>query len=263
MSTVVTPGAFRVASWHLANYKRLWRLNLLSTFVQPMLYLLGLGVGVGALVDRNASAGSTLGHVSYVAFVAPGLMITSTMSLSAGESMWPVMGNLKWTRGYHGIATTPLDARDIVLGHATWIAARSVITGALVAIALACFHDTRSWGLIPAVLVGVLIGVSFAMPIMAFSINSEQDGAFAGIQRFFIIPLFLFGGAFYPLSQLPTLVQWLAKVAPLWHGVVVARSFTTAHVDRTSAAEHLAYIVVWIVAGTFVSTRRLRRKLYP
>jgi lipooligosaccharide transport system permease protein len=80
MSTVATPGAFRVASWHLANYRRLWRLNLLSTFVQPMLYLLGLGVGVGSLVDRNASSGSTLGHVSYVAFVAPGLLITTAIA---------------------------------------------------------------------------------------------------------------------------------------------------------------------------------------
>ena len=263
MSSIATPGALRVASWHLANYRRLWRLNLLSTFVQPMLYLLGLGVGVGALVDRNASAGSTLGNVSYVAFVAPGLMITTAMSLSAGESMWPVMGNLKWTRGYHGIATTPLDATDIVLGHATWIAARSCITGVLVAAALACFHDTRSWGLIPAVLIAVLVGVAFAMSIMAFSINTEQDGSFAGVQRFFIIPLFLFGGAFYPLSQLPIVVQWLAKVAPLWHGVVIARAFTTGHVDWRGVVGHLAYIAMWVAVGIVVSIRRLRKKLYP
>ncbi len=263
MAQMATPGALRVASWHLAIYRRLWKTNLLSTFVQPMLYLLGLGVGVGSLVDRNTGATSSLGGVSYVAFVAPGLLITSAMSLGAGESMWPVMGGLKWHRSYHGIAATPLSARDIVLGHATWMAARCGLAAAAVASVLACFHHTRSWGLVPTVVVAMAVGVSFAMPIMAYSVNSEYDGAFAGIQRFVVIPLFLFGGAFYPITKLPTLVQWMAKAAPLWHGVVVARGFTTGHVDWRGVAGHMAYVLAWGVAGVFVATRRLRRKLYP
>ncbi len=263
MAHTTTPAALRVASWHLATFRRLWKTNLLSTFVQPMLYLLGLGVGVGSLVDKNSSASDALGGMSYVAFVAPGLLITTAMSLSAGESMWPVMGGLKWSRGYHGIAATPLDAGDIVAGHATWMAARSGLAAAAVAIVLACFPDTRSWGLIPTVLVAMAVGVSFAMPIMALSINSEYDGSFAGINRFVIIPLFLFGGAFYPLSQLPTLVQWVAKVFPLWHGVVVARGFTSGNVDWLGTAGHIAFVLAWGVAGMVVATRRLGRKLYP
>lgn len=263
MATLATPGPLRVAGWYLTAFRRLWKMNLLSSFVQPMLYLLGLGVGVGSLVDRNTGSTSTLGGVSYVAYVVPGLLVTTAMSLGAMESMWPVMGNLKWQRGYHGIAVTPLEARDIVLGHATWIAFRCAIAGAAVAVALALFPSTRAWGLIPAVAVAALVGVAFATPIMAMSVNSEYDGAFAGIQRFYIIPLFLFGGAFYPLSQLPTVVQWLAKVPPLWHGVVVARGFTTGRVQWWATLGHLAYVSVWILAGAVVATRRLRRKLYP
>jgi lipooligosaccharide transport system permease protein len=260
---VATPRAFRVAAWYFATYRRLWKTNLLSSFVQPILYLLGLGVGVGSLVDSNSGSADILGGVSYVAYVAPGLLITTAMSLAAGESMWPIMGNLKWQRGFHGIAATPLDARDITLGHATWIGARCGLAGGAVAVALACFPETRSWGLIAAVLMAVLVGVAFAMPITAFSVNSEYDGSFAGVQRFVIIPLFLFGGAFYPLSQLPTVVQWIAKIAPLWHGVTVARSFTTGTVYWPGVLGHVAYIWLWIVAGTVVATRRLRRKLYP
>ncbi len=260
---MASPAAFRIASWNLTYYRRVWRLNLMSTFAQPMLYLLGLGVGVGSLVDRNTSSGDALGGVPYAAYVAPGLLVTSAMTVAAMESMWPIMGNLKWSRGYHGIAATPLDATDIVLGHATWIAMRAGLTASLVAIALTCFSDTRHWGLVPAVLVATVVGLSFAMPIMAYSLVAEQDGSFAAIQRFVLIPLFLFGGAFYPLTQLPTFVQWVAKAFPLWHGVVVSRSLTTGSFDAPTAAGHVAYAALWAAAGTAVAVRNLRKKLYP
>lgn len=260
---MATPGALRVVSWHVASYRRLWRMNVLASFVQPLLYLLGLGVGVGALVDRNTSSTDVLGGSSYVGFVAPGLIITSAMALSAGESMWPVMGGLRWNRGYHGIAATPLDGRDIVLGHGVWMAVRSGVGAVAVAVALACFADTRSWALVAAVPVSMLVGVAFAMPIMAVSLRANMDGTFPAIQRFVIIPLFLFGGAFYPLSQLPLVVQWIAKVAPLWHGVVVAREFTGGAVDWLGVAGHAAYLCLWAAVGAILAIRRMRKQLYP
>ena len=263
---IATPGPLRVVSGHLVVFRRLWRLNLLSSFVQPMLYLLGLGVGVGALVDRNAGSTDTLGGLSYVAFVAPGLMATTAMAVCAAESMWPVMGGLKWRRDYHGIAATPLGARDIVFGHMIWMAIRAGITGLAVAAALALVDDTRSWGLVPAVVVAMAVGIAFAMPIMAYSVGAEMDGGFPAIQRFLIIPLFLFGGAFYPLEQLPEAVQWFARAFPLWHGVVVARGFTTGTTGTTelaAAAGHLAYILLWAVVGTAISISRLSKRLYP
>jgi lipooligosaccharide transport system permease protein len=260
---IATPGPLRVVGGHLVVFRRLWRLNLLSSFVQPMLYLLGLGVGVGALVDRNSGSAETLGGVSYVAFVAPGLMVTTAMAVCAAESMWPVMGGLKWRRDYHGIAATPLGARDIVLGHMIWMSVRAGITGLAVAAALTFVDDTRGWGLLPAVLVVMAVGISFAMPIMAYSVGAELDGGFPAIQRFVIIPLFLFGGAFYPLSQLPDAVQWFARAFPLWHGVVVSRGFTTGDVDWRGVAGHMAYVLAWAAVGTIVSIKRLSRRLYP
>jgi len=257
------PGAFRVANWHITASRRMWGTNLLSALAQPLLYLLGLGVGVGTLVDRNSGSAEVLGGIPYVAYVAPGLMVSTAMTLGAFESMWPVLGGLRWQRGYHGIAATPLEARDIVLGHAVWIAVRSAVAAGLVAVVLTLFADTRSWGLIPAVLMSVVVGVAFAMPVMATSVNAEMDGQFAAIQRFVIIPLFLFGGAFYPLSQLPEAVQWAARAFPLWHGVVVARSFTTGQVRPLAVLGHVAYCTAFIVLGAVISTRRLRRKLYP
>lgn len=260
---MATPGALLVTNWHLVAFRRFWRAMLMSSFVQPMLYLLGLGVGVGSLVDSNVGSSDVLGSLSYVEFVAPGLLVTTAMMLGAQESMWPVLGGLTWQRGYHGIAATSLEARDIVLGHQTWMAIRCGVAALTVALALAFFNDTRSWGLIPGVLIAVLVGLAFSAPVMAFAIGAKYDGAFAGVQRFVIIPLFLFGGAFYPLTQLPTAIQWIAKIFPLWHGVTVARDFSTGSVDWSDVAGHVGYLVLWFVVGVWVATLRLRKRLYP
>lgn len=264
MSThhLATPGAFRVLTWHLVAYKRFWKANVLSSVVQPLLYMLGLGVGVGALVDSNTGSSDVLGGASYVAFVAPGLLVTTAMALGAMESMWPVMGGLRWSRGYHGIIATSLTPRDIVFGHAVWMVVRCGLASAAVAAALACFADTRSWGLAPGVVIAVWVGLAFAMPIMAFSINAEMDGSFAAVQRFVVIPLFLFGGAFYPLTQLPAAVAWVARATPLWHGVVAARQFTQGGMVWWAVLGHLAYVGLWVTGGTAVAERRMRKKLY-
>jgi lipooligosaccharide transport system permease protein len=254
-----TRASLRPITW----YRSSWKLNFLSTFMQPVLYLLGLGVGVGALVDRNTNSSDVLGGVSYIQFVAPGLLVTAAMSIAAAESMWPVMGGMKWDRSYHAMAATPLTPGDIVGGHLVWIALRALVGGTAVAVALALFPETRSWGLPIAVVAGALVGLAFAMPLMAYSIEGTNDGRFAAIQRFVIIPLFLFGGAFYPITQLPQMVQWLVQVFPLWHGVEVARMAYVSDVDLAAAAGHLAYVSVWIVAGTLIATNRLRKALYP
>lgn len=258
-----TPGPLRVMSGQIVVFRRFWRLNVMSSFVQPMLYLLGLGVGVGALVDRNTGSADVLGGSSYVAFVAPGLLVTTAMSIASLESMWPVMGGLRWRREYHGIAATPLGPRDIVLGHGLWMGVRGGLAAGMVALALALFPTTRSWGLVAAVAVAALVGVAFAMPVMAVAIGAENDGVFAALQRFVVLPLFLFGGAFYPLSQLPEVVQWVVKVFPLWHGVVVARGVTSDGIDVAEAVGHLAYVAVWAVLGAVVSVRRLTVRLCP
>lgn len=259
-----TPGSLRVAEWNVAFFRRTWRTTITSSLLQPLMYLLGLGVGVGALVDRN-DAGGSLGGASYVGFVAPGLLVTTAMTLGALDSMWPVMAGLKWQRVYHALAATPLGARDIVHGHGVWILIRSLITAGSVGIVLTLFPDTRSWGLPIAVIVAAIVGLAFAMPIMAWSVGFDNDSAFPAIQRFIITPLFLFGGAFYPLSNLPAFVQWIAKAAPLWHGVVIARDVTTGGASDLSLAAvglHLAYLALWIVVGAIVAERRLTKKLY-
>lgn len=259
---MATPGPIRVVFWQATIFRRFWVSNLLASFVQPLLYLLGLGVGVGALVDRTARSTEVLGGVSCVAFIAPGLMITTAMAVASTESLWPILGGFIWSRAYFGISATPLGAKDIVGGHALWMAIRCTVTATAVAAVLVLFPDARSWGLIPSIPIAALTGVAFAMPLMAYSAPRELDGGFPAMMRFVVIPLFLFGGAFYPITQLPEWTQVVIKILPLWHGVELARGFTVGHPAASTIIAHVAVLCAWILAGTLLSYRFVRRRLY-
>jgi lipooligosaccharide transport system permease protein len=103
--------------------------------------------------------------------------------------------------------------------------------------------------------------LAFACPIVAFAASREHDNGFAALSRFGIVPMFLFSGTFFPVSQLPVVFRWVAYATPLWHGVELARSLTLGQVGVLAALGHVAYLLAWVVVGTAVALRIYRRKL--
>ena len=257
-----TPAALRVWGSSFALYKRIWRSNLLGSLLQPLLYLLGMGVGVGALVDSNGSADDILGGVEYVTFLAPSLLATTAMIVVTQESMWPVMDGFTWSYVYRAMAATPLRPRDVVNGVALWHATRGFLAAAGVAIVLALFPATRSWGLVPAVPFAVLTGMAFAGPITAWSASrTTSDQSFPAIMRFGIVPMFLFAGAFYPITQLPGWLQVVARVTPLYHGVELCRGAVLHTLGAAAAAVHVAVLAAYWLVGMAVARRTFARRL--
>lgn len=259
--TFPTPPAVRVWEGHFRLYCTIWRSNVLGAFVQPFLYLLGMGLGVGALVDRGDGASDLLDGLTYFQFLAPALIATSAMMVSAAESMWPVMVGFKWARNYHAAAATPLSPGQIAAGVALWQTTKALITAAGVAVALALFPDTRTTGLPLAVVFAGLTGVAFAAPLTAWSATREQEWSFPTINRFVITPLFLFGGAFYPIGELPEWLQWVAKVTPLWHGVELCRDAVNHRLELASTLGHVAYLLAFVAGGWLFARRTFARRL--
>ena len=257
-----TPAATRVWESHLAVYKRIWRSNLLGSLVQPLLYLLGMGVGVGALVDEGASSAQLLGGVDYVAFLAPALLATTAMTVVSQEAMWPVMDGFTWSNSYRAMAATPLRPVDVAAGTGLWHATRGALAAAGVAVVLALFPQTRSWGLLPAVPFAVLTGMAFAGPITAWSSTRESgDQSFPAIMRFGIVPMFLFAGAFYPVDQLPGWLQPVAYATPLYHGVELCRGAVLGTLGVGAAAVHVAVLVAFWAVGFVICHRTFARRL--
>jgi lipooligosaccharide transport system permease protein len=256
-----TPAPVRVWESHFRLYRTIWRSNVMASMLQPFLYLLGMGLGVGALVDRGNDSANLLDGLTYFQFLGPGLIATTAMMVTASEAMWPVLGGFKWQSGFHAAAATPLSPADITAGVFMWHATKAVIAGSGVAIVLMLFDETRSPGLPLAVLFGGLTGLAFSSVITAWTATREQDFSFPNINRFVVTPLFLFGGAFYPIDQLPSWLQWIAKATPLWHGVELARNAVNQRLELRATVVHIAYLSVFVAAGWLSARRTFANRL--
>jgi lipooligosaccharide transport system permease protein len=240
-------------------YRRTWKGSAITSFVQPWLYVGAMGVLLGGYIDEGGA--SLDGAPSYLAFVAPALLATTAMQVAAGEVMWPVMGAIKWDRTYHAMIASPLRVVDIVFGHLGYAMFRVTLTVLVFAGVLAVLGlVTTVAGAAIAVVGALLTGLAFATPVYGYSAGAKSEQGFVVIFRLAIIPMFLFSGAFFPVSNLDEPLQWLAKATPLWHGVELCRMGALGVWDL-SVLGHLAYLLAISGAGIWWSVGRLDRRL--
>jgi lipooligosaccharide transport system permease protein len=249
--------AFRAYEYWVRSYRRTWRGSVVSSVLNPVLYLSALGVGLGKLVNRG---GSGLG-VPYIDFVAPGMLAAVCMQIASFESSYPVMAGIRWTRSFHAMLATPLRVRDVVLGHQLYVASRVGVVAAIYLAVLTAFDAVRSPLALLAWPSAVLLGLAFSAPVAAFAAWLQRDEGFNALFRFGIMPLFLFSGTFFPVSRLPQGVREIAYVTPLWHGVDLMRHLTLGTASLWPSIGHVAYLALWFGVGLFFAQRTFTRKL--
>jgi lipooligosaccharide transport system permease protein len=207
--------AVRQFRFWLTDYRRTWRGSIYSSVLNPLLYLGAMGLGLGKLVNQHGTA--QLGGVSYLLFLAPGLLAAQAMQTGIGECTYPVLGSVKWNRTYQAAAASPLRPGDIFRGHQLFVTMRLVMNSAAFLAVMAAFGAVRSPAVIWTLPAAVLTGLAFAAPVEAWAITQNKDAGFSVVFRFILIPLFLFSGTFFPVSALPALFEWIAYATPLWH----------------------------------------------
>jgi lipooligosaccharide transport system permease protein len=255
---VATPMWMRAALYWAYQYRRTWRSSIFTSFLIPVLYLTSMGVALGSLIDKHSHG---VDGVTYVAYLAPGLLAATCMQIGANDTTWPVMGAIKWMRTYLAMLAAPLDVYDVLLGHLAWVATRIGIVVTIYLAVMAAFGTIFSpWALL-ALPAGVLTGMAFGAPIAAFAATQDKDTAFSTIYRFVVIPLFLFSGTFFPISQLPQVLQYLAYLTPLYHGVALCRDLTLGIVHLWVDLGHAAYLCAWVGAGYVLCRRTFSRRL--
>lgn len=241
-------------------YRRTWRGGLFNSFLSPVLFLLAMGVGLGSYVDKGGT--SALG-VSYLTFLAPGLLAATVMQTASFEATFPVMSGFVWQRRYHAMHATPLGPPEIALGQLAWIATRITLVGAIFVLVMVPFGAVHSPLVVLAMPAASLTGLAFATPIAAYAATQKTMTTFNYIFRFGITPLFLFSGTFFPVEQLPAFLQPVAYMTPLYHGVALCRSLAlgTVTADPGAALVHLGVLLVFIVSGVVACLIAFQRRL--
>jgi len=249
-----------VAGWQADAYRRVWRGSLTVSFLNPIFFLVSIGVLLGTLVDRSDP---DLGGLSYLEFVAPGLVAVTAMQTAASVTTFPVKAGLKWLRTYHAVVATPVKVRELVAGVLVWAGARVIVACCLFVLVAAIGGAFTSPLAALAPLAGLLCGLAFAAGLAAVSSGTDSDQWLVAIFRFVLVPLFLFSGTFFPIEQLPDWIQPLAWATPLWHGVALSRDLATGELDGLLDTVHVVYLVVFTAVGAAITVRacevRLRR----
>jgi lipooligosaccharide transport system permease protein len=251
----------RVLEHRAVQYRRTFRSSVFTSFLSPVLFLTAMGLGLGGYVDR--SGGAALGGLSYLEFLAPGLLAATVMQSAAFEAMFPIIGGLNWQRTFHAMYATPLSPRDIAFGNLVWMAIRVAMVATVFTVVIVVLGAAHSPLVALGIPVAVLTGMAFAAPIAAFAATQRTPNRFAVIFRFGITPLFLFSGTFFPVESLPNPLQAIAWLSPLWHGVDLSRGVVLGTVgDRPLIMGiHVFVLAALVVVGSWATTRTIERRL--
>jgi len=253
-------GAARLIDYWATVYLRTWKGSVISSFLVPLLYILAMGVLLGGFIKGDPA--KLEGATSYLAFVAPGMVAAQAMTTVFGEVTYPVMGMIKWQRIYYSMIASPLTVGDIVFAQLGFVMFRVATVSAVFLAVMSPFGVFSSlWGVVVAFFGQLLIGLAFATPIFALTAVMKDESAFSLVFRLGMIPLFLFSGAFFPITNLSLVMEWFARVTPLWHGVDLTRMLVLGNVDVSMALVHVAYLGVLAAGGWWLTVRNLQKRL--
>ena len=257
---VVAPlhASMLVVEGHWTWYKRNWKATIVSSVGLPILYLLAMGLGFGSQVRPSAATGG----VSYLEYLTPALIAMAATQTGAGEATFPVLSGFKWQKHYVGMSATPITPPQIADAVFLWITFRLILSCvAFLAVAAAIGAVTSPMVLVSLVF-GILTGLAFAAPVVAFAASVRGEGnAFNPFFRFVLVPMTLFAGTFFPVSSLPAVIRPIAWITPLWHGTELARGAAFGTLRPWPTIGHLAYLLALIVIGIALSRWRFRVRL--
>ncbi len=241
-------------------YRRTWRGSVATSFLEPLGYLVAMGVGLGSFVNGGKPS-AALGGIDYLSFIAPALMASVAMQIAMSECTYTVMSRVKWSPVFQAMLSTPLRPRDVIAGQLAYASARAALSCTVFLVFMVLFGIPLSGWAILMIPAGTLVGAAFAAALTAVAVHTDTDSTFSLVYRLALFPMFLFSGSFFPVSQLPRAIEWLAYVTPLWHGVDLCRQLSTGDIRWPALIAHLIYLSAWVLAGFWLAARLLAKRL--
>ena len=238
---------------HFLVWRKLTIPSILGNLADPLLYMLGFGYGLGALLP-------SMHGISYIAFIAAGTVCSSTMMTATFESMYSSFSRMHVQRTWDAILNAPLDLDDVVLAEIVWSASKATLSGVAVLLVASLLGLTQSWLALWVIPLALAVGLCFASLGLVMTALSPSYDFFMYYFTLAITPMMLLCGVFFPLDQLPQALQGVASVLPLTHAVALARPLMN-DAYPSAIAGHLTVIGLYGVFGFYLSLVLTRRRL--
>jgi lipooligosaccharide transport system permease protein len=246
------------------RFVHIWRRNLLvwrklaipsilGNLADPMIMLFGLGYGLGAMVPAVQG-------VSYVSFLAGGMVVSSTMYAASFEGMYSAFSRMHQQKTWEGILNAPILLEDVVLGELVWAATKATLAGVSILVVVTLLGVASPRLVIAVLPVIVLTGFAFAAVGLAMTALAPGYDFFMYYFTLVITPMSLLSGVFFPIEQMPAALQAAATVLPLYHAVALARPLMLGELP-SGVAVHLVVPVLYAVVGFYVALVLTRRRL--
>lgn len=246
-------GVGRMMMRNFEVYRKTWYVNAVPPLVEPFLYLLAMGYGLGMLID-------TIGGYSYAQFIAPAIIAITMMQTAFFETTYSSYVRMYFQKTWDACLATPLSADEVLWGEVLWAAVRATINATLMAVVVAAF------GLLSYPTAFLLVPIAFMVGLMFGGIGLFVTAKVKVIDQFsyamflFVTPQFLFSGTFFPIEQLPETVQWLALAVPLTHAVGLARGMALGDLPDLWMV-HAAYLIVAAFVFPAIAVAATRKRI--
>jgi lipooligosaccharide transport system permease protein len=238
---------------NLLVWRKLAIPSMLGNLADPLLYMFGLGYGLGRMLED-------VGGMSYIGFLAAGIICSSTMMSASFEAMYSAFSRMQMQKTWEAILNAPLTLDDVVLGEMIWAASKSFLSGSavlIVATVLGLVPSPLALAVIPLIF---LTGLAFVGLGLIMTALSPSYDFFMYYFTLCVTPMMLLCGVFFPLDQLPAAAQVAAQLLPLTHAVSLARPLVNGEVPATWLL-HIAVLVAYALAGFYVALALTRRRL--
>jgi lipooligosaccharide transport system permease protein len=237
---------------HWLVYTKLYKTSFALNFIEPALYLMAMGFGLGAFVQN-------IHGQPYIHFIAPGIVASSSVFAAVYECTYGTYIRMTFQKTFDAILATPVNLDDLVAGELMWGATKSVIFGITIMMVIALFGLVDSWRIVLAIPFIFLGGLIFAELSVVFCAIVPGIDSFSYFYTLFMTPLFLFSGIFFPLDAMPNLVSNLAFLSPLYHLVNICRSFSAG--DIIPVIGNMVWLVVVVVLLAPLPFRLMKKKI--
>lgn len=261
LTATLTERAPHANRWRFVHVVRrnylVWRKLLGSALVghlaDPVIWLVGLGFGLGSLLP-------SIGGLSYIAFLGSGMLCYSVMNSASFEGLWSAFTRLKMQRTWESILQAPMTVADVVVGEWVWAALKSMLSGVAVLVVMALLGLVTSLAALWVLPVILLVGLTFAGLALIVTALAKTYDLFTYYFSLFIMPMMLVSGVFFPAEQLPKAVQYVAQVLPLVHATTLTRGLVVgAPLDNVPV--HVGVLVVYSAVTVVVATRLVQKRL--